>query len=172
VLTKLPSSDITIKITELESVMKKNREGYLTSKTQRQCTKCLCIFELRSKTVTLCNTCNSARVKGQTPEVKMYQRAKQRASKNGLPFTITKEDVKIPTHCPILGVKLETHKGSSGGRDNSPALDRVDNSKGYEKGNVLVISHLANMMKSSATEDQLIKFSEWVQKTYVNTAEK
>jgi predicted Zn-ribbon and HTH transcriptional regulator len=152
--------------------MERNREGYLVSETQRECTQCGVLFERKSKTVTLCNTCNSSRVKEQSPEVRMYRRAKARAQQSGLPFTITKEDIKIPTHCPVLGVPLEIHKGSSGGRNNSPALDRVDNSKGYEKGNVLVISHLANMMKSSASVEELIKFSQWVQDTYVNTAEK
>jgi hypothetical protein len=100
----------------------------------------------------------------------MYRRAKSRAAQSGLEFNLNKEDIKIPIQCPVLGIPLSTHKGTSGGRDNSPALDRVDNSKGYIKGNVLVISHLANMMKSSANKEQLIKFSEWVQKTYVNTA--
>lgn len=150
--------------------MERNREGYLVSETQRECTNCGCMFERRSKSVTLCNTCNSGRVKEQSPEVRMYRRAKARAKQSNLPFTITKEDIEIPTHCPVLGIQLEVHKGSSGGRHNSPALDRVDNSKGYEKGNILVISHLANMMKSSATVEDLIKFSEWVQDTYVNTA--
>jgi hypothetical protein len=102
----------------------------------------------------------------------MYRRAKSRAVQSGLEFNLDKEDIQIPTHCPVLGIPLVVHKGTSGGRDNSPALDRVDNSKGYVKGNVLVISHLANMMKSSANVEQLIRFSEWIQSTYVNTAEK
>jgi len=150
--------------------MIRNREGYLVSDLSRECTKCGSIFENKSKTVTLCGPCNSNRVKGQSPEVRMYRRAKSRAAQSGLEFNLNKEDIKIPIQCPVLGIPLSTHKGTSGGRDNSPALDRVDNSKGYIKGNVLVISHLANMMKSSANKEQLIKFSEWVQKTYVNTA--
>ena len=151
--------------------MKRNREGFLVSETQRQCTKCGVVFEWKSKTVTLCNTCNSSRVKEQSPEVRMYRRAKARAKKNGLAFTITKGDIEIPSHCPVLGVPLVIHKGSSGGRGDSPALDRVDNNRGYEKGNIVVISHLANMMKSSASVEELIRFSAWVQSTYVNTAE-
>ena len=149
--------------------MKKNREGYLVSETHRECTSCGTIFEFRSKTVTLCSLCNSSRVKKQPAEVRMYRRAKTRARKNGLEFDLDKEDIVIPSHCPVLGIPLNVHRGSSGGKDDSPALDRIDNTKGYIKDNVLVISHLANMMKSSASKEQLLKFSEWVQSTY-NTA--
>ena len=76
------------------------------------------------------------------------------------------EDIVIPESCPILRIPIIYHSGSSGGKINSPALDRIDNSKGYIKGNVLVISHLANMMKSCANEEQLILFAQWVFDNY------
>jgi hypothetical protein len=41
------------------------------------------------------------------------------------------------------------------GRDSSPSLDRIDNSKGYVKGNVAVISFRANTLKNNATADEL-----------------
>ena len=85
---------------------------------------------------------------------------------NGTEFSIDKTDVVIPKTCPILGIDLKHKIGSSGGSDNSPALDRIDNSKGYVRGNVQVISHLANMMKSSANVEQLQKFAAWVNNTF------
>jgi predicted nucleic acid-binding Zn-ribbon protein len=142
--------------------MKVNREGYRTDGVHRECTNCGDIFKIKSKTVVLCNKCNSNRVKSQPLEKKMWRRAKQRASERNLDFNIELIDIVIPTHCPILGIELKEHKGRSGGEKNSPALDRLDNSKGYIKGNVVVISHLANMMKSSANNSELLTFAKWI----------
>jgi len=144
----------------------KNREGYIVTTETRECTKCRSMFLNKSKTVTLCPTCNSSRVKGESQEVRMYRRAKARARTSGVEFSIEKSDVVIPKICPVLGINLKHKIGSSGGSDNSPALDRIDNSKGYVKGNVQVISHLANMMKSSANVEQLQKFAAWVNNTF------
>ena len=144
----------------------KNREGYIVTKEVRECTKCGVMFPNKSRVVALCNTCNSSRVKGESPEVRMYRRSKARAKERGVEFAIDKEDIYIPEVCPILGIPLVVKSGSSGGSDNSPALDRIDNNKGYVKGNVQVISHLANMMKSSANVEQLQKFAAWVNNTF------
>jgi len=149
----------------------KNREGYYVGETDRECTNCGVIFPKTSKTVTLCNDCNSNRVKGESVEKKMLRRAKQRAKDKGLDFDLSVEDVAIPKFCPILEIELKMHKGRSGGNPNSPALDRIDNNKGYVKGNVMVMSHLANMMKSSATTEEMVKFAKWVIKTHGNSAD-
>ena len=151
--------------------MSVNREGYFVGELERECTSCGTLFKKTNKTVTLCNKCNSNRVKSETPEKRMFRRAKVRAKERGLDFNISLEDVVIPKFCPILGIGLKVHKGSSGGKPESPALDRIDNDRGYVKGNVMVVSHLANMMKSSATTGQMIKFAEWVIKTHGNSAE-
>ena len=148
-----------------------NREGFYRSETERECTKCGCIFGKPKKTVTLCSSCNSERVKGESDSVKMFRRAKNRAKERGIAFDLEKSDIVIPEFCPILGIKLETYSGQSGGHYNSPALDRVNNSDGYTKGNVMVISHLANMMKSCATEAQLITFANWVHLNFEDTRE-
>ena len=101
----------------------------------------------------------------------LFRVAKDRAKKRGVEFSISVEDVVVPPVCPVLDMDLVCGFGTanrSGGNWNSPSLDRIDNTKGYVKGNVQVISHLANSMKSVATEQQLLKFSEWVIKTYGN----
>ena len=140
----------------------RNREGYYVTDQERECTNCGVIFPKPKRTVALCPTCNSTRVKGESQETRMFRRAKSRAKERKFDFDLEKSDIVIPEFCPILGIKLEHHKGRSGGEHNSPALDRIDNNKGYIKGNVIVISHLANMMKSSANREQLISFASWV----------
>lgn len=67
-------------------------------------------------------------------------------------------------YCPILDTKLEL--GAKVPTLASPTLDRIDNDNGYVPGNIWVISNLANIMKSKATVKELIKFSDWVQKSY------
>lgn len=149
-----------------------NREGYYVGEVDRECTNCGTLFPKTSRTVTLCNVCNSSRVKGQPPERKMWARARSLAKDFGYEFNITVSDINIPKVCPVLGIELVTHSGKSGGKDNSPALDRIDNTQGYVVGNVQVISQLANVMKSSANKEQLLMFAKWVMKTYPEESNK
>lgn len=145
--------------------MRVNREGYKISEIERECTKCGIIFKKTSKTVTLCNKCNSERVKCTDPRSKMLMRAKSRARIKNIEFDLTIDDIKIPKYCPILGIELISKSGKPGGQKSSPALDRKDSKKGYTKDNIQIISHLANMMKSHADEYELLKFADWINKS-------
>ena len=90
------------------------------------------------------------------PEASLLTNAKRRAKKRGIAFTITKEDVIIPEFCPVLGIRLVYgRQRGRGPSPDSPSLDRLDNNKGYIKGNVAVISHRANTIKSNATAQEL-----------------
>lgn len=80
---------------------------------------------------------------------KLFHRAKKRASENGREFTIKVSDIVVPTHCPITGMEIGFDK------DEGLSLDRIDNSKGYIPGNVAVISHRMNTLKSSATIEEI-----------------
>jgi hypothetical protein len=157
--------------TELPEEMRLNSQGYLIGKVHRQCTNCKSIFKITSKTVTLCNTCNTERVKSQSVEYKMYQRAKQRARIKNIEFDLLKSDISIPTHCPILNIPLIVTKGKSGSFNNSPSLDKINPKKGYTKDNIIVISSLANVMKNNATKEELLQFANWVIKNYSNFAQ-
>lgn len=85
----------------------------------------------------------------------LFYGARQRAANTGLAFDLEPSDVVIPEKCPWLGIAIEVGVGK-GRRDNSPSLDRIDNSRGYVKGNVEVVSWRANNLKSTATFDELI----------------
>lgn len=87
---------------------------------------------------------------------KMLERARSRAKGKGLECTITVDDIILPEKCPILEVPLRP--GDAYDYDFSYSLDRIDNSKGYIPGNVMVISNLANKMKNCATKEQLKTF--------------
>jgi hypothetical protein len=49
---------------------------------------------------------------------------------------------------------------------NSPSLDRIDNKRGYEKGNVIVVSMMANSIKNQATPSQIKKVGDFYEKLY------
>lgn len=93
-------------------------------------------------------------------------RAKQRAKQKQFEFNIGVADIIIPSRCPILDIEIIRNKNTST-KVNSPSLDRIDNTKGYIKGNIMVISNKANTMKNNATPEELIKFANWILKTYV-----
>jgi hypothetical protein len=92
--------------------------------------------------------------------------ARYRAKKKGIEFNLELSDVVIPKVCPVLKILLSAGSSSGGPRGCSPSLDRIDNTKGYIKGNVQVMSHKANTMKHCADNNELILFANWIKKTY------
>jgi hypothetical protein len=98
-----------------------------------------------------------------SPEYRMLCKTKK--SRNKKEFNIDIEDIIIPSHCPYLNIELTTDKDCSS-QPNYYSIDRIDSSKGYVKGNIQIISLLANTMKNNATKEQLITFSENILKLY------
>src|SRR5258707_16838 len=84
---------------------------------------------------------------------RMLSTAKIRSRDAGMPFDLTRDDVIIPSHCPVLGIELDPLAKNKA--DNLPTFDRIDNAKGYVKGNVWVISWRANRLKWNSTLDEL-----------------
>lgn len=99
------------------------------------------------------------------PIKKLLKSSKHNAKVRGLEYNILEEDISIPTHCPYLEIEL-TSKVEKKNTPSTMSIDRIDSSKGYIKGNVQVISNLANLMKSFATEEQLITFAQNVLKIH------
>ncbi len=82
-----------------------------------------------------------------------WNESKKRAKKLGLEFNLEISDIVIPDTCPILGIPL-FYKGGPR-TNNSPSVDRIDNTKGYVKENIWVISWRANHIKGNATLEEL-----------------
>ena len=92
----------------------------------------------------------------------MLERARQRARRKGLDYDLTPEDIlPLPTHCPVFGFELEPNNGHQ--NPKSYSLDRIDNSKGYVRGNVVVMSYLANRLKNDGTAAQHRRIAEWME---------
>lgn len=87
-------------------------------------------------------------------ESKIYYRAKTRSNFKQIDFDIEISDIVVPTHCPVLGLKL-SHNNAVGGSHDSPSLDRINPKKGYVKGNIRVISMRANVLKSNGSLDEM-----------------
>ncbi len=140
----------------------------MVNETHRECTCCGEYFEkwTQKKQGHRCKQCAiSIAHKKSSSITRMWQGAKQRAKKKGIAFDITKEDIVIPETCPILGISIVF--GAKGNpRRHSPSLDRKDNSIGYTKDNIQVISNLANSMKNAGTPEDLLKFADWITSVY------
>lgn len=89
---------------------------------------------------------------------RLLKSCKQSAALKRLDFNIDISDVTIPEYCPYLKVPITNIVGE-GRILTNPSIDRIDSSKGYIKGNVEVISLMANMMKTNATRQQLTEFA-------------
>ncbi len=85
----------------------------------------------------------------------LFKAIRYRAKRKGIPFNIEASDIVISDLCPVLGLKLEMSL-----RQMSPAsatVDRIEPAKGYTKGNIIVVSLKANVIKSDATVDELLR---------------
>lgn len=89
------------------------------------------------------------------PENALLRSAKRRASKVGVAFAITSQDIlnvwPSDNMCPILRVPFSKK------RMFSPSLDRLRPVEGYVPGNIAVISRKANGMKQNETDPEVFR---------------
>lgn len=67
--------------------------------------------------------------------------------------------------CPILGITLDfsdKKQGYGSRTDFSPSLDRINNKKGYELGNLIIISWRANRLKNDGDAEEHRKISDYL----------
>lgn len=90
---------------------------------------------------------------------------KHNATKAGLPFNLDETDIVIPERCPYLDIPLTKVYGQ-GHLDTNASVDKIIPELGYVKGNIQVISRKANRMKNNASIQELLTFSENIQKLH------
>ena len=110
------------------------------------------------------------------PAVPILNSIRVRSKRDGIPCDLTVDYLRrllaATRFCPVLGIPLE-HKVNGkrdGPRDNSPSVDRFEPARGYVVGNVFVISHRANRLKSDATRQELQKVLDWMDHTHAALA--
>lgn len=91
------------------------------------------------------------------PRIKVFQGCKQRAKARSIYFDLKLEDIVIPDKCPYLKVPFII--GTKDNYQYTHSIDRIDNSKGYVKDNIEIITMKANSMKNNASNEELIQFA-------------
>ena len=92
----------------------------------------------------------------------LLSNTKVRAKAKNIPFDLEVTDIIIPEFCPVLGIKLERATGRP--TASSPSIDKIVPSLGYVKGNIIVISYRANMIKNNATPEEILLVGEFFKK--------
>lgn len=85
---------------------------------------------------------------------------RKKASNYKHEWNIEFNDLTFPTHCPILGIEL--NYSASYRSDDSPSFDRIDSSKGYVKGNVVIMSWRANRIKNDGTAEEHQRIADFI----------
>jgi len=98
----------------------------------------------------------------------LWSQTKRRAAQCGIEWDLKVEDIVIPETCPYLETPLTRIRGQGIVWTNA-SVDRIDNSRGYTKDNIMIISRFANSMKQNATLDQLKIFARNTLKLHDNS---
>ena len=87
-------------------------------------------------------------------------------------FTITKQDIidcweRQNGICLLTGFKM-THSKGNGYQSLAASVDRIDNSRGYIKGNIRLVCRLANQMRFNLNDTDFKSWCQAVVKTLDN----
>lgn len=91
-----------------------------------------------------------------------FRSKKYNAITAGVEWDIDFGELDFPVCCPVLGIELDYWADTV--QENSISFDRIDNSKGYVKGNVIIMSWRANRIKNNGTAEEHKKIYEFMQK--------
>ena len=169
------SDELKISIQRLRKLITRfslsfNRVRFVPEETEDGnilCRECGESFKKNSASRTKCGICTrSTTNKNLTIEGFLHRRLwkiKDKCLKNLIPFDLTyeyltEEYTKQEGKCFYTGVVLETSLGSGNSR-NQLSFDRIDPSKGYIVGNVVLCTFKINSIKQDIT---LVEMREWM----------
>lgn len=112
-------------------------------------------FSIHSNKCQDCTSSVSRQKRLDNPAKTTWDRARSRAKRSGIEFSITPEHVQAvwTNTCPIYQVPLRTNEGKPG--PDSHSIDRIDNSKGYVPGNIAIVSMRFNTEKRNLSPELL-----------------
>jgi len=124
--------------------------------------RCKCGYETLRCSTHLVNlkgqACKSCVQRKNTFEASYLNRVKIRAKKSGFEFNLDTDYIvkllqKQNYKCALSGMNIEIRKVWHGNITQTASLDRIDNTKGYIKGNVQWLHKDINNMKHTFTEE-------------------
>lgn len=97
---------------------------------------------------------------------KLHRAARARAVDRGLEYSLSISAIEMwlknQPACPIFGTVFPLGPHGNGVCPESPTLDRLQPEKGYVPGNVALISHRANTIKSIGTAAEHERIAQWM----------
>lgn len=159
------------KIHSTEGVLTKTENGYkITAKLKPY--KCVYCGETNPEkfgtSKTVCKECAARIQREGTPQKeRLFKRSASRARKADMSYNLDQEYIeslikKQDNKCYYSGIEFGDNFNN---KWNYPTIDRIDSSKGYEKGNVCICTYIVNTMKNNLTIDQ---FKDIITKIYNN----
>lgn len=108
----------------------------------------------------LCRKCsNSSKNKPVGDKQRLYNRFRKSANNRGIAWSINFDDFceVYDGTCALTGWEINMDYGTG-----TASLDRIDSTKGYEKGNVQWVHTMVNMSKNKYTQCDFVKMCEAV----------
>lgn len=95
----------------------------------------------------------------------MFRRIKQHSGDIGYYTKSKLMEMLENNYCPICKKRYILNANYTTAND-TPSLDRLDNSKTYVKGNVNIICKKCNEIKGDASSTQLRQIADWMDKQH------
>ena len=119
----------------------------------------VCSNDLRKGISKSCGCANTL-PKGESGFNRTFNHVRKQAINRGYSFNLTKNEAKtlFLQNCAYCGSNpsclVDSSKNRSNGDFNYNTIDRIDNSKGYTKGNVQTLCYDCNRMKGTLSEKE------------------